>query len=97
MGSEASPKIAIVDESPIRAAILEEGLREAGYTAAVSTARGVATPQDDCFQLPRFSPWHHEENRLRASLLRNAAFGSGALRVAHPQGERSPHNLAASL
>ena len=72
-------------------------VREAGYTAAVSTARGVATPQDDCFQLPRFSPWHHEENRLRASLLRNAAFGSGALRVAHPQGERSPHNLAASL
>jgi two-component system, response regulator / RNA-binding antiterminator len=35
MGSEASPKIAIVDESPIRAAILEEGLREAGYTDVV--------------------------------------------------------------
>src|SRR6188768_3735987 len=31
MGSETSPKIVIVDESPIRAAILEEGLREAGY------------------------------------------------------------------
>jgi response regulator NasT len=31
MGNEASPKIVIVDESPIRAAILEEGLREAGY------------------------------------------------------------------
>ena len=28
-----SPKIAIVDENPIRAAILEEGLREAGFTA----------------------------------------------------------------
>jgi len=28
---EKSPKIVIVDESPIRAAILEEGLREAGY------------------------------------------------------------------
>ena len=35
MGSESSPKIAIVDESPIRAAILEEGLREAGYTEVV--------------------------------------------------------------
>jgi two-component system, response regulator / RNA-binding antiterminator len=35
MGAEASPKIAIVDESPIRAAILEEGLREAGYTDVV--------------------------------------------------------------
>ncbi len=29
---EKSPKIVIVDESPIRAAILEEGLREAGYS-----------------------------------------------------------------
>ena len=35
MGAETSPKIAIVDESPIRAAILEEGLREAGYTDVV--------------------------------------------------------------
>lgn len=29
---DAALKIAVVDESPIRAAILEEGLREAGYT-----------------------------------------------------------------
>jgi two-component system, response regulator / RNA-binding antiterminator len=35
MGTESSPKIAIVDESPIRAAILQEGLREAGYTDIV--------------------------------------------------------------
>jgi response regulator NasT len=35
MGAEASPKIVIVDESPIRAAILQEGLREAGYTEVV--------------------------------------------------------------
>lgn len=32
MGPDTSPKIVIVDESPIRAAILEEGLREAGFT-----------------------------------------------------------------
>src|SRR5512144_689502 len=32
MGVDQSPKIVIVDESPIRAAILEEGLREAGFT-----------------------------------------------------------------
>lgn len=32
MGAEKPPKIVIVDECPIRAAILEEGLREAGYT-----------------------------------------------------------------
>jgi response regulator NasT len=35
MNADASPKIVIVDESPIRAAILEEGLREAGYTSVV--------------------------------------------------------------
>src|SRR6201995_1554431 len=35
MGADASPKIVIVDESPIRAAILEEGLREAGFTHVV--------------------------------------------------------------
>jgi response regulator NasT len=35
MSVEQSPKIVIVDESPIRAAILEEGLREAGYTGVV--------------------------------------------------------------
>src|SRR3569833_3510326 len=35
MSSESSPKIVIIDESPIRAAILEEGLREAGYTGVV--------------------------------------------------------------
>jgi len=35
MGAESSPKIVIVDESPIRAAILEEGLREAGFTGVV--------------------------------------------------------------
>jgi two-component system, response regulator / RNA-binding antiterminator len=31
MSAESSPKIVIVDENPIRAAILEEGLREAGF------------------------------------------------------------------
>jgi two-component system, response regulator / RNA-binding antiterminator len=35
MSAESSPKIVIVDEFPIRAAILEEGLREAGFTGVV--------------------------------------------------------------
>jgi response regulator NasT len=35
MGAESSPKIVIVDESPIRAAILQEGLREAGYSDVI--------------------------------------------------------------
>ena len=33
--ADQPPKIVIVDESPIRAAILEEGLREAGFTGVV--------------------------------------------------------------
>jgi response regulator NasT len=35
MAADQSPKIVIVDESPIRAAILQEGLREAGFTGVV--------------------------------------------------------------
>src|SRR5499426_4364430 len=35
MSAESSPKIVIVDESPIRAAILEERLRKAGFTRVV--------------------------------------------------------------
>lgn len=35
MSAESSPKIVIVDESQIRAAILKEGLREAGFTGVV--------------------------------------------------------------
>src|SRR6201981_928003 len=35
MGADTSPKIVIVDESPIRAAILQKGLREAGFTEVV--------------------------------------------------------------
>src|SRR3954465_4227369 len=35
ISAKQSPKIVIVDESPIRAAILEEGLREAGFTQIV--------------------------------------------------------------
>jgi two-component system, response regulator / RNA-binding antiterminator len=35
MSAEQSPKIVIVDESPVRAAILEDGLREAGYRQVV--------------------------------------------------------------
>ena len=35
MGADSSPKIVIVDESPVRAAILQDGLREAGYSEVV--------------------------------------------------------------
>ena len=39
MNADQSPKIVIVDESPIRAAILQEGLREA--VAAFAAEQGV--------------------------------------------------------
>ena len=35
MGAGSSRRIAIVDESPVRAAVLEQGLREAGYSDVV--------------------------------------------------------------
>src|SRR6201991_4437307 len=35
MSAESSPKIVIVDDSPVRPAILQEGLREAGFTEVV--------------------------------------------------------------
>jgi peptidoglycan/xylan/chitin deacetylase (PgdA/CDA1 family) len=40
--------------------------RAAGFTAAVTTAAGVAAPDDDLWQLPRFTPW--ERNGLRFGL-----------------------------
>lgn len=40
--------------------------RELGFKAAVSTAPGVALPNADLFQLPRFTPW--DRTRLRFGL-----------------------------
>ena len=42
--AEQAPKIVIVDESPIRAAILEEGLREAGYASVVRISEMHSLP-----------------------------------------------------
>jgi peptidoglycan/xylan/chitin deacetylase (PgdA/CDA1 family) len=46
-------------------------VREAGYTAAVSTAWGVATNGADVFQLPRFTPWDRSPRGFTLRLLRN--------------------------
>ena len=48
-------------------------VRECGYTAAVSTTRGVAGARSDPFQLPRFSPWTNSPRRLAADLLMSCA------------------------
>lgn len=48
-------------------------VREAGYEAAVSTARGTCTRDSDMFQLPRFAPWHSRAMDYRLSLLKSFA------------------------
>ncbi len=48
-------------------------VREAGFTAAVSTLGGVATRDSDIFQLPRFGPWDRNPLRLGVRLLLNCA------------------------
>lgn len=46
-------------------------VREAGFDAAVSTARGVGRPGTDPFQLPRFTPWDRPDWRFGLRLARN--------------------------
>jgi peptidoglycan/xylan/chitin deacetylase (PgdA/CDA1 family) len=46
-------------------------VREAGFTAAVSTAWGTATSSTDRYQLPRFSPWDRNPLRFAARMLQN--------------------------
>ncbi|MBK1641130.1 hypothetical protein CKO12_04430 [Chromatium okenii] len=46
-------------------------VRELGFAGAVSTAWGAATADCDSYQLPRFSPWAHQQLRFQWQLLRN--------------------------
>jgi peptidoglycan/xylan/chitin deacetylase (PgdA/CDA1 family) len=48
-------------------------VREAGFTAAVSTIPGVAHRGSDFFQLPRFGPWERDTYRLGMRLLLGCA------------------------
>lgn len=43
-------------------------VRELGFTAAVSTAAGVAGPESDPLQLPRFTPWDRGSARFLVRL-----------------------------
>jgi peptidoglycan/xylan/chitin deacetylase (PgdA/CDA1 family) len=43
-------------------------VRELGFDAAVSTARGVANAATDLYQLPRFTPWDRDPIRFSARL-----------------------------
>jgi peptidoglycan/xylan/chitin deacetylase (PgdA/CDA1 family) len=46
-------------------------VRDAGYSAAVSTAWGVASAGADVYQLPRFTPWDRTPGRFALRLLGN--------------------------
>lgn len=46
-------------------------VRQAGFKIAVSTARGVATPSSDVYQLPRFTPWDKNVGKFILRLYKN--------------------------
>lgn len=48
-----------------------ELVRAAGFDGAVSTAWGVARPDADLFQLPRFTPWDRARVRFALRLAQN--------------------------
>jgi len=52
-------------------------VREAGFSAAVSTIRGVAHRGSDLFQLPRFGPWDRDPRRLALRILLNSVRTTG--------------------
>lgn len=49
-----------------------EIVREAGFSAAVSTAWGTCTAASDRFQLPRFTPWDRTRLKFGLRMVRNA-------------------------
>jgi peptidoglycan/xylan/chitin deacetylase (PgdA/CDA1 family) len=55
-------------------------VRELGFEAAVSTARGVAHAASDPFQLPRFTPWDRTPGKFLLRLYHNT-FRTGTERV----------------
>lgn len=50
-------------------------VREAGFSAAVSTAWGSASRASDRFQLPRFTPWSRKPWKFDLLMLRNLRGG----------------------
>lgn len=56
-------------------------VREAGFSAAVSTAWGAASTTTDRFQLPRFTPWTRDARKFDVLMLRNLRGGFGRARI----------------
>jgi hypothetical protein len=46
-------------------------VKQAGFSAAVSTIQGVATAAGDLYQLPRFAPWDKTPPRFIFRLMQN--------------------------
>ncbi len=46
-------------------------VREAGFSAAVTTAHGAATARSDVYQLPRFTPWRTDALGFDLLMLKN--------------------------
>lgn len=46
-------------------------VQAAGYVGAVSTSWGVAHPDLDLFQIPRFTPWDKTHKRFMARMIQN--------------------------
>ena len=46
-------------------------VKEAGFRFAFTTRPGVAVPDTDPYQLPRFTPWDRSAMRFQARMLRN--------------------------
>ncbi|MGQ0655423.1 MAG: polysaccharide deacetylase family protein [Betaproteobacteria bacterium] len=53
-------------------------LRELGFDAALSSARGAAKAGDDVFQIPRFTPWDRANWRFGLRLAKNVFTGRHA-------------------
>ncbi len=48
-----------------------EMVKQAGFEAALSTAKGVSTTESDIFQLPRFTPWDNNHAKFMLRLMSN--------------------------
>lgn len=53
-------------------------VQKAGFEAAASTAKGVATMGCDLLQLPRFTPWDQQMGRFALRCAANLVQGTGA-------------------
>ena len=56
-------------------------VKRLGFSAAVSTAYGVAQASTDRFQLPRFTPWDRSQLKFGLRLARQLVLGGAPVAV----------------